>query len=1347
MKSIRLRLSGVWPLYAGIILTAVLSGSTAHAQATVDLRGYGKVQATLTPERSEFVCESADKADILLGKLLADLFWDAGAEHTVSTVQLGAHDALVHQWPPYGALIAGRNGNRVVVVGGKDQAEAVARASREPALTAAGAVFAPVKPYPPYLDFYDLGAVHCGTLGLCDVNRFRYAERDAFVKQFFPGGFYGCLTYYGRTPAENVVPQRSMQDADLHLAEKQGSMYTISLSTGEWPGWALAKWPGFRDQPSPLHFTGLNLSVPPEALGMSSDQRRQTSLSWLYNVVRDAQASPMLGGYELYCGDYTYETFFMRSYQGHLGYTAVGLAAWRQWLREVRGYSLSALGRRWYGEAEHFSSWNDVALPDPDLFFGNLNSACLRLTDGWSWKKCAPGQVEPSADDAPGWVPVKMPPNQEMAALPPGAAFWRNSFDATAWLRKNAGQQVYLVCNPDLGGWQIATVWLNGTNLGEHSSTVDPLFGPIALPVTRLLRPGANQLVLRVPASGLLVGPIFLTTTPPQAYPYLGKLRNAQWLDMMQWRRDALDFKVRDTMAYTRGLDPDRPLIICATSTEVTDPQGEYLRSYGGSMENTGYESSFHPWNSRLGYAAGFYGSCEQSGLGGVGDPNVDPVLCYTRRLSWMLLAGEGMYKEWYDPACYYDFEKQTGWFTKNHRRYLLFGKYLPEKPQVALLYSSESALLGDQAHEDVWDLGRGEVEASHYDNVYVTESMLAQGLADDYPVLIDTDTLIMSPATIAAIRRYVERGGTFLALQNSGRHSLLEADSWPISELTGFQVLGVGKRGTLTFEKNLPLFKGWEGRQFAGEGSSIDWKDGQYAQHVSVALAPQASDAVALARWEDGSVAVGMRPLGKGRVITLGSTFWRNGRDYGGNGMWRTAGVEPAFLERLFTDLGVQRTADASLPEVYTRKVLTKNGLQDWLIAMNTLGNNLTADLSMAVEAQPAQVWDMAAPGGADAQTPVPFTYADGWVHLKHVTIPPFGTAIYGVQRASLSSGLDLWWLEKTKFWTRRAPLTPAVAPPPVDPADPPTISFENWKFFPDQDGVVSKSDDWTAPAFAAAAWRAADNEPWNLQFDDLKDYGGVGLYRSHPFALPAGWQHRQITINADGALGYCWSSFDLYLNGQKLDNFLRPHRKAEVTGLLRPTGNVICIKLRGRKPGGDFGLSGLIDCAFWLQPEMSLAPTLSLLGPWQSYSADWTTARPVTLAGTDRKLTADGNLKPGLTPVFTNHLGRDVDIPAAWRGKQVYLHAVTPQMNGTRPIITLGLTGGMLMVNGQAIMFDGRPNTPLDQMINVTQYLKFGQPNRFELWPREAAHGSMTEVNLVVNDLTLGCGTEAEK
>ena len=59
-----------------LIVALAISVGRARAQDAIELRGYGKVSADLTDKRAVFGCESVEKADILLDKLLADLFWD-----------------------------------------------------------------------------------------------------------------------------------------------------------------------------------------------------------------------------------------------------------------------------------------------------------------------------------------------------------------------------------------------------------------------------------------------------------------------------------------------------------------------------------------------------------------------------------------------------------------------------------------------------------------------------------------------------------------------------------------------------------------------------------------------------------------------------------------------------------------------------------------------------------------------------------------------------------------------------------------------------------------------------------------------------------------------------------------------------------------------------------------------------------------------------------------------------------------------------------------------------------------------------------------------------------------------
>jgi hypothetical protein len=71
-------------------------------------------------------------------------------------------------------------------------------------------------------------------------------------------------------------------------------------------------------------------------------------------------------------------------------------------------------------------------------------------------------------------------------------------------------------------------------------------------------------------------------------------------------------------------------------------------------------------------------------------------------------------------------------------------------------------------------------------------------------------------------------------------------------------------------------------------------------------------------------------------------------------------------------------------------------------------------------------------------------------------------------------------------------------------------------------------------------------------------------------------------------------------------------------------------------------------------------------------------------------------------------------------------------------------GLTGGLLIVNGKARYLDRRPNIPLDEMLNLTPDIRFGQANRIELWTRGTSHGSMVEDNIIVNDMAIGCAAQ---
>ncbi len=108
-------------LVCGLVPSAILT-----AAEEVDLRGYGKVTATFAPGSAAFLCEDETHADWLLGKLVADLFWDAGGAATEKRLTVDSKEVVARGQAPYGWIVLVRVGTRVCAVGGDSEEALVA---------------------------------------------------------------------------------------------------------------------------------------------------------------------------------------------------------------------------------------------------------------------------------------------------------------------------------------------------------------------------------------------------------------------------------------------------------------------------------------------------------------------------------------------------------------------------------------------------------------------------------------------------------------------------------------------------------------------------------------------------------------------------------------------------------------------------------------------------------------------------------------------------------------------------------------------------------------------------------------------------------------------------------------------------------------------------------------------------------------------------------------------------------------------------------------------------------------------------------------------------------------------
>lgn len=1225
----------------------------------VALRGYGRVAATFAPGRAEFICESADKADRLMGKLLADAFWDAGASHTQKTVQVGKASLTVHEQAGYGALIAARNANRVVVIGAPDEAGALQIAAKEPLFRQAGTLFAPAKAYPIYLDFYDLRALKLYTGAMNEPTAIGQDPHWDFVKKF---GLGGLTTQAPNTNFNNPAPgviQWAPVDYEVRQAAAAGGMIVPSLwMGGEVSLWMHNDYPFSMMQASPSSLLGAWNGTGPAGAhflswGLPQPQADATIGQFARQVVNRYKDSPAVGGWHLYAGSPGAEMAFHDRFTGLWDYSRAGQEGFRTWLRTERGLSLGGIGTRWYGDAAHFKSWNEVSVPDVSTFFGDVEHGALRLRDNWKWKKSDPAKTSEQQPDAsaPGWVPVAMPPSQQQAFFPWGAAFYRTNFNASDWLQKAGGKDVFLTVDVSTLKDEGTQVWLNGELLGAFKSGRAP--GPFAVKVTGKVRAGDNELVLRVPSGrdsatsdGKLFGPVALTTTAPRLYPFLGREANARWVDLREWQAYGMYRSHVLAAQEARAADPDRPFILSGTEGGLGNFNNDLAVRFGMGTQFTGREAYYFPWSARSGIVAGFYGTGEPSAT--ASGTRLD------RTVGWMLIDGDSNADLFIDIEDYMRQEKDTGWFSKNQSLLRLFGKTLPETPQIAILHSAQTILMGSDLPMNA-DIGRGELHAAHYDYGYATERELANGDVNPFPIMFDGGSEIMTEETVKNIESYVRQGGTFIAQAETGRHTLEAPDTYPISRISGFQVAKVDQSGALRFGAGLPLFKGWENREFNGQG-------------VALAPNPAAPGGVALAKWADGSTAVGVRQLGKGRIITLGSSFWRS---HDGN--------ESAFFERLFSDLGVERNTQSSDSEIWTRKVITKNGLQNWLLAFNS-GGPRTADVSFKVASKPAQVMDLV------ANQPVEFSYSnDGWVKVAGVQFADQGTRAFGVKRADFTGALPFWWAEKTRYWRQ----SEGGALPPAMP-NTRTVVFDKWKFQTDPNGTAAA--DWMQPAFNDAKWQEIETGPWNLQDPKLQEYRGAGLYRSK-FSLPPAWKGRTVTFNLYAFnTPIVYDKGEFFLNGQKVTDYSAvggsQTRNYDVTPLLKDGENVLSVKVMGGQK-----MSGVAGC-IWLEPERALGSQLDLGGTWQAVAGDFLTRRDLVL--------------PGGTQA--KYLEREVTVPANWANRNVFVHIEAPGGQWMKSVV---VNGHEITYNSYMHAFGTRAE------INISPYVKFGQANQIQIWP----------------------------
>ena len=960
----------------------------------------------------------------------------------------------------------------------------------------------------------------------------------------------------------------------------------------------------------------------------SHDGRRQ--LSWCATTAKDEQLSILEGIVRNYAGQPNVLDFLEPhgelehgAYSIFLEYGPVADRSYREFLRE-KYHSLEELNRRWFGGAR-LGEWSGVRVPEVASFLG-WGASAFDLAGEWriGYEDFAAGaSFEPDelrtmhADDidtepAPeewfaedfddrDWPSLRAPGSDRTMFLPKRPAVFRRHFDLPAeWIGEGRRTWVY-VWDLNLGKHDVSFVRavLNGREVGRDTlQHAIPHWA--AFEVTGDLRPGANVLALRLP-KGVLAYRTYLSHSEPLQYPGLGEHLNAQWVDFVDWQRWSRLGMVRRGMEMIRQADSDRSIVCMAPDSYFADIK-RLCEDYGGRFHNTGHMGAF--WNDYLpmlmrGSDLPF--SLEPGGPAGDLD-------------SFKKMMGR-YFTEGIQAVHYFIHVGSIFWPDEIRRHFEdiqplvhTIGKVHPPKAQAAMLFSNRVSKLTRypwSKNHDInlptgywpWKFSDALANDFHVDGL--TELDFGLGNADPYRVVIDTNTSVMDEALVEEIEQWVRRGGIFVTTIQSGRHTPERPDSWPISRLTGYRVTGIDPHSPSGSEKRTRRFQLAEGQPvFQPEDFPAD----QNFHANGLSLEPVADDCQDLLRWEDGPVAAGLRPLGKGCVVNLGIKF--------GNGKGGGGGSYLTMLSRILDWARVPRLA-ARAEGVMLRHSVSNNGLFDVWTLWNTEAEK-AVETCLEFDETPPRCIDVKTGQEADP---------------AHLTVAPLETRIFLTPRGRIETA-SLDWFRLQRNWWR------GTKPPPPDPLPKPdttdVVDFTaDWAFKPLPEGGDDDPAPLAEPEYDDSDWPRRRLGYWAVP----EELPSRRVFFRRRFTVPRQWQGGETTLSLSSWFSYfVEGSARYWLDGEELPAGDGRYGIIEEVSWEPGSEHTLAIEVRGS--GQVVGLRGHA----WLHHRPAARARLDLAGEWIPTRDFLRDEAPEKVPGKYQGLAA---------------IRRTVQIPPDWQGR----------------------------------------------------------------------------------------------
>ena len=1250
----------------------------------VELRGFGPVTSAPVDlgggiEGIEFTCENPARATVLMQKLGRDLEQSATVAPVWQPFTSGTQTLPVLVRPGLGAFLLVARENKVLALS-SPQSEGLASAFAPALPRLAGARgFDPEFHYPKYLDkfsHYGIGSWYPPYWG----EEFTKGKSNTIDDHFAFARKYDLTLQpnNGGQVLRNLLPKLHEYDRPYHFAQWHEWSQSLARLCPE----ELVQ-PGEDFTSVPIYYGQLSMNAPRlRAYRNYVFQQTMKEFKDDTNLVDWLDPHGELGPFD----DYFYWDFSENT-----------RSAFARWLRDERKYTLATLGQAWHGKSGRFHSWDEVPIPmQYDLYGWQPDS--IMADREWRLHTASVEEglrrgYEKDQIDARNWVSFRLPGGElaGMAWRSDKVMWYRGTLNVPEkWLKAHQGKgRIYLNAITLIGakGWSNPDrIWVNGQEAGilfnspgsENAGQVD---------VTHLLRPGVNTIAYVPPYAAYgMRGTFFLATQPLEKYPFSDPGKNARFIDWHEYVSTSLSHSVADTCRAIRAIDPDRPIKVHAAFDK--DVMGRIMEDYGGYGHNTGEGSFLRSWDRRLGYPRGLEASAE---FGGSIITEVD-------------------LKRWIG---FFTFEGLTALDNFHNIQAMMYTpaapvwvKYMPylhlanrrdiKKPDIALFFSSKNLKYYSPKNLPmVFDLGRGDLQSIGYSYAYIDELSLEDGLAKDYPVLWDCDTAMMSPKTAAQIKAYVEAGGTFVAIQETGRHTFTHKDAWPMSDVTGFTVRETRPmEGAVTIAREQPIFQKLAGKTFYNRGKSIDYSNSNFADKCLV-LEPAVPEARALARYQDGSIAAGIRTLGKGRVITLGSPFWRDSYDKAG--LWWPGEGQCEFLEDLFAGLGLKPLAKADNHAFWREHYVAKNGTEEYLALWNPYDVEKTASLE----------WTTVHPAGAlyDPKdgSPIPGTVNGNTVRLDKLKLAPYETLIVATQPAQPpQSAVATWFTQLSRTWKISKP--GEIVPRP----DLPVYEVEVREGVRSRVAAPEEALDLAALSLTANPGEGFTDKlgfirPENL---NLQLAASQKILYHCPVKLPDGWKpgdRCELVFQSDQRFN---TLVEAFLNGKPVLSAKKPGTRfatADVSGALsfgKP--NVLAFSTPST---GFFGTIQIVR-----KPKP--AETLEVCGTWQQQANEESGLCAVELPGAMQGLFAEK---------------RDVMIPASWRGSRVFIEIEPENIQDYNSFA----------INSKVVLHPVHWYPAVTYM-DITPWVKFGEANTLTLLPTKASE-AWEPGRLVIKRITL--------